>query len=186
MKREFLKELGLSDEQIEKIMAEHGKTVNSMKDELEKAKELEKQIEGLKEQIKQRDEQLEELKKIDAEGLQAKIKELQEANERAEKEWQEKLQKQTFDFALERALVAAKARNPKAVKALLDLENIKLDGEKLLGLEDQLKKLKESDSYLFEEEKKGQPPQIVASGNPDGGKSTEKDPFAAKLAKYKT
>lgn len=185
MKREFLKELGLSDEQIEKIMAEHGKTVNSMKDELEKAKELEKQIEGLKEQIKQRDEQLEELKKIDAEGLQAKIKELQEANERAEKEWQEKLQKQTFDFALERALVAAKARNPKAVKALLDLENIKLDGEKLLGLEDQLKKLKESDSYLFEEEKKGQPPKIVTPGNPDGGNNTGDDPFAAKLAKYK-
>lgn len=185
MKREFLKELGLADDVIDKIMAEHGKTVNSMKDELEKAKELEKQIEGLKEQIKQRDEQLEELKKIDAEGLQAKIKELQEANERAEKEWQEKLQKQTFDFALERALVAAKARNPKAVKALLDLENIKLDGEKLLGLEDQLKKLKESDSYLFEEEKKGQPPKIVTPGNPDGGNNTGDDPFAAKLAKYK-
>jgi len=185
VKREFLKELGLADDVIDKIMAEHGKTVNSMKDELEKAKELEKQIEGLKEQIKQRDEQLEELKKIDAEGLQAKIKELQEANERAEKEWQEKLQKQTFDFALERALVAAKARNPKAVKALLDLENIKLDGEKLLGLEDQLKKLKESDSYLFEEEKKGQPPKIVTPGNPDGGNNTGDDPFAAKLAKYK-
>ncbi len=164
MKREFLKELGLADDVIDKIMAEHGKTVNSMKDELEKAKELEKQ---------------------DAEGLQAKIKELQEANERAEKEWQEKLQKQTFDFALERALVAAKARNPKAVKALLDLENIKLDGEKLLGLEDQLKKLKESDSYLFEEEKKGQPPKIVTPGNPDGGNNTGDDPFAAKLAKYK-
>jgi len=38
-----------------------------------------------------------------------------------------------LDFALERALTAAKAKNPKAVKALLNLENVKLDGEQLLG-----------------------------------------------------
>ena len=187
MRREFLKELGLSDEQIDKVMTEHGKSVNSMKDELEKAKEFKQQVEELQGQLKDRDKQLEELSKK-AQGneeLTAEINKLKEANDKAVKEYEEKLKKQAFDFALERALVAAKARNPKAVKALLDLENIKLDGEKLLGLEDQLKKLKESDSYLFEEEKKGQPPKIVTPGNPDGGNNTGDDPFAAKLAKYK-
>lgn len=52
MKREYLKELGLEDEIIGKIMAEHGKSVQAAKptdyDDLKSAKEtLEKQIEKL-------------------------------------------------------------------------------------------------------------------------------------------
>ncbi|NLY77321.1 MAG: hypothetical protein GX080_04430 [Tissierellia bacterium] len=47
-----------------------------------------------------------------------------------------------FDYALEKALTVAKARNIKAVKALLDLENLKLADDKILGLDEQLKKSK--------------------------------------------
>jgi len=32
---------------------------------------------------------------------------------------------------------------------LLDMEKVKLDGEQLLGLDDQLKALQQSDPYLF-------------------------------------
>jgi len=53
MNREFLKNLGLEDEKIDQIMAEHGKTVNSMKDELNKAKDLKQQIKDLQDQIKE-------------------------------------------------------------------------------------------------------------------------------------
>lgn len=186
MKREFLKELGLSDEQIEKIMAEHGKTVNSMKEELEKAKELEQQIQGLQEQLQQRDQQLEELKTkaTGNEELQQQIQQLQEQNKQIQQEYEQKMQKQAFDFALERALVSAKARNPKAVKALLDTEAIKLDGDKLLGLKEQLEKLKESDPYLFEEEQETAKP-IFSTGQHQKGDQKMDDPFLAKLAKYK-
>src|SRR5690606_21874396 len=186
MKREFLKELGLADDVIEKIMAEHGKTVNSMKEELEKAKEYQQQIEDLKGQIKQRDDQLEELKKkaTDNEELQQQIQALQDQNKQLQKEYEQKMQKQAFNFALERALVSAKARNPKAVKALLDIEVIKLDGDKLLGLEEQLKKLKESDPYLFEEEQETAKP-IFSTGQHQKGDQKMDDPFLAKLAKYK-
>lgn len=150
LNREFLKGLGLEDDAIDKIMAEHGKTVNKTKEQLDT---LTTERDDLQNQLKSRDEQLEELKKIDAEGLQAKIQELQKENEQSVQEWQGKLQQQQFDFALKDALTNAKVRNPKAAKALLDLESIKLDGETLLGLEDQLKTIKESDPYLFEEEK---------------------------------
>lgn len=185
MKREFLKELGLSDEQIEKIMAEHGKTVNSMKDELEKAKELEQRIQSLQEQLQQRDKQLEELKTkaTGNEELQQQIQQLQEQNKQIQQEYEQKMQKQAFDFALERALVSAKARNPKAVKALLDTETIKLDGDTLLGLEEQLEKLKESDPYLFEEEQETKP--FFSTGQHQKGDQKMDDPFLAKLAKYK-
>jgi len=116
----------------------------------EKFDEVNNSNKDLKNQLKDRDTQLDELKKVDAAGLQQKITELQAENKKTTEEFQAKLQQQTFDFALKDALTGAKAKNPKAVEALLDKTGIKLDGEKLLGLEDQLKKLQESDSYLFD------------------------------------
>ncbi len=61
-----------------------------------------------------------------------------------------------LDNAVSMALVEAKAKNPKLVKAALDMSVIKLDGEKVLGLSEQLDKIKESDSYLFDVEQQQQ------------------------------
>lgn len=58
------------------------------------------------------------------------------------------------ESALDIALAGKKAKNPKAVKALLNMDSIKLDGDKLTGLDDQLEALLKSDSYLFEGEEK--------------------------------
>jgi hypothetical protein len=56
-----------------------------------------------------------------------------------------------LESALDMALISAKSKNAKAVKALLNLDDIKLDGDKLLGLDTQLEKVKTDNSYLFEE-----------------------------------
>lgn len=62
-----------------------------------------------------------------------------------------------LDSAVNVALVAARAKNPKLAKAALDMSVIKMDGENLLGLTEQLDKLKETDGYLFEAETKADP-----------------------------
>lgn len=189
MNREELKELGLSDEQIDKVMASHGKVVNSIKEKADKVDALESQIEDYKQQLADRDTQLEELgeKVKDNEELTAQIEELKQQNEAAKEEYEAKLHQQAFDHKLETALAGAKVKNIKAVKALLDMDTIKLDGDTLKGLDDQLSKLKESDDYLFESETNSQTPQIVTPGNPNGGSNTtDNDPFAAKLAKYQS
>lgn len=54
-----------------------------------------------------------------------------------------------LDNALNLALVEAKAKDPKLVKALLDMSVVKLDGESLMGLSEQLTKITESHGYLF-------------------------------------
>ena len=54
-----------------------------------------------------------------------------------------------LDNALNLALMEAKARDPKLVKALIDMSVVKLDGEQLMGLNDQLTKITESHGYLF-------------------------------------
>lgn len=64
MNREFLKGLGLEDDAIDKVMTEHGKSLNSVKEKADKVDGLESQIEDYKSQISDRDNQLEELKKL--------------------------------------------------------------------------------------------------------------------------
>lgn len=152
MTKEQLVALGMTEEQADKVIAGFGAMIpKSRFDEVNEAK---KQLEI---DLAARDTQLEELKKVDAEGLQAEIAKLQGENATAKTEYDEKIQKQSYDFALERALTDAKVKNPKAVKALLDTEAIKLDGDKLLGLDEQLKTLSESDGYLFARDTEGKP-----------------------------
>ena len=52
--------------------------------------------------------------------------------------------------AIDIALANSKAKNGKAARALLDLDAVKLDGNKLLGFDDQLEALKKSDPWLFD------------------------------------
>ncbi len=133
------------------------------KDKYNETAEAKKRLET---DLAARDAQLEELKKAagTSEELKKQIETLQADNKKAGEEWQAKVTQMQLDFAVERALTAAKAKNPKAVKALLDMEKVKLDGEQLLGLDEQLKELQKSDAYLF-----GEPGRIGGGTNPPGG-----------------
>ena len=90
-----------------------------------------------------------------------------------------------LDSAVDLALVAAKAKNPKLAKAALDMSIIKMDGDNLLGFTEQLDKLKESDAYLFEEEqkaddKKGGGAFVISTGG-DHGKTGNIDTFMSEF-----
>lgn len=153
--KELLEKLGLADK-FEDIKA--GVEAN-YKDYIPKARfdEINDQKKEYKKMLDERTTQLEELKgKAQGnEELLSKIKELEEANAKTAADYEKKIAEQSFNFALESALRDGKVKNIKAVKALLDLEGIKLDGDKLTGLDEQISKLKESDSYLFEAESTG-------------------------------
>lgn len=127
----------------------------------EKFDSVNKEKNDYKKQVSERDTQLDELgKKVkDNEELTGEIDRLKGENQTATQELQDKLDKQAFDYALKDALTASKVKNTKAVKALLDTDKIKVDGDKLLNLDDQLAALKESDGYLFEQEEQQEPPK---------------------------
>lgn len=88
-----------------------------------------------------------------------------------------------LDNALNMALVDAKAKNPKLARAALDMSVIKLDGEKITGLSEQLENLKKSDAYLFdiEDNNKGGA-RMNTGGNHGENKNTEN--FMASVMKY--
>lgn len=154
MTKEQLVALGMTEEQADKVIEGYGAMIpKSRFDEVNAAK---KQLDT---DLAARDVQLEDLKKTvgASEDLKGQIATLQAANATTKTEYEDKIQKQSYNYALERALTDAKVKNPKAVKALLDIEAIKLDGEKLLGLDEQLKTLSESDGYLFAQDSEGKP-----------------------------
>lgn len=153
--KELLEKLAAGESSVDDVLqkidaADKEKVPRSrLNDKITELKELEAQL-------KERDTQLEELGKKASgnEQLTEEINKLKQANEQQAQEYEDKLKQQTFDAKLSDALREAKVRNPKAVKALLEADKIKLDGDKLLGLDDQLGALKESDAYLFASEEK--------------------------------
>ncbi|MBU3195654.1 phage scaffolding protein [Clostridium algidicarnis] len=153
------------------------------KKELDTANETLKQY---KKDIAKRDKDLLDLqgKVKDNEELNTEIETLKKANKKASEDYEAKLNQINFDTKFEKALGSYKPKNAKALKALLDMEKVKLDGENFLGLEDQMKVLKESDSYLFGEETQG------GTGSLGGGASSfgtdgQEGSLGSRLAKEK-
>lgn len=154
--------------QVAEKAGEHKIAVVSDGSYIPKAKFDEKlqEVKEYKKQIEERDQQLEDLgeKAKGHEDLTKRIEELTAQNEKTKQEYEQKIQQQAFDHALGNALSGAKVKNPKAVKALLDMDTIKLDGDTLKGLDEQLNQLKESDSYLFESEESNTPKPVFSQG----------------------
>lgn len=120
------------------------------KSKFDEVNEAKKSLESA---LKERDQQLADLKKS-AEGneaLQTKIKELEEANKQAVEKYETERTNNALKYALH-----GKVHDPDLVIRLLDKSKIELDdaGNVKAGFEDQLKALQESKAFLFVPEKK--------------------------------
>ena len=177
MKREQLKELGLTDEQIGSIMALHGQTVNELNSQLTSAQQEATQYQ---EQLTSNQTELNSLKDAAKgnEELTQKLTDLQVAFDNSKADSEKALLAANVDYAIKLALKDANSIDDEYIMDKLDRDTIKLDGDKLMGFEDQLNAIKESRPHLFQqtEQKKVDPPtpSIFIGGNPtggDGGKS---------------
>lgn len=152
MNKEELIALGLTAEQADKVVTGYGNTIpKSRFDEVNTAK---KQLEK---DIASRDQQLEELKKVDAAGLQTKIAELQQENTAAKEQYEKDLKETQLTSAIKLAL-AGKVHDADIAITQIDKATIELDTEGKItkGLDEQLKTLQESKPFLFVPEKKKQ------------------------------
>lgn len=107
--------------------------------------ELKAQVEGYTKQLADL-----QTKAVGNEELGRKLAELQVQNEKASTDFESKLKQKTLDNAVDIAIMSAKGKNSKALKALLNYEQIKMDGDNVVGVEEQIKNLKVSESYLFD------------------------------------
>lgn len=182
----------LSDEDAKKVAdasAEELKTyipktkfdeVNSSKKELEK-------------QVKERDTQLEEAKKNtgDNEELKRQLEEAQNTNKENQKKYEADLKEMQISNAIKLA-IADKAQDVDLVSSLFDKSKLILgDDGKVTGLDEQLKTLQESKTFLFKpvEENTDSKPQSgfkFGNTNPNptpepGQRATMHDAIAARL-----
>jgi len=175
---EFLGLLGIDAEEAKKkigdkkIFVGEGDFVPKSRLDEEIAK-----VKDYKTQVEEREKQITDLK-ANAKGneeLTKKIEELEANNKKANEEYEAKLAKYKLDSTIDQELLSAGAKNVKAVKACLDLENVKFDKDgKLTGLNELIEASKKDSDYLWNidtsKDKGGKKP-----GSGDGGSADKWD-----------
>lgn len=186
MKRDFLKSLGIEDKDvIDKILDENSADIGRAKGELDtyktKVTNLENEIESKKTEVATLTKQV-----GDTTALNEKITQLETDKTNLTNELNNKVSQIQKSHAVETGIRDAKAKNIKAVMALLDMEKITYENNELGGLTEQLEALKtgEDTSFLFGESQTPAP-SGTAPNNPNnnaGNPPTAKT-FAEAIAK---
>ena len=172
MKRKFLEDMGLTKEQVDSIMSENGNDIEGAKGNLEQVKT---ELSQTKAQLTERDTQLEELKKSSGDNadLKNQIETLQEENEKVKQEKESEIKELKLSVAIKQAL-GDTVQDSYLVTGLLDRSKLILgDDEKVTGLDEQIKTIKESKPFLFKEEKQEPPKRFRPIGAPVSHEETK-------------
>lgn len=157
MTREELKALGLSDEQIEKIVDDYGKNYVS-KGQFNQKNEESKTLKGELDNYKNEIDKLKKDNK-DNQSLVEQIDALKNQATEREKTYKAQAKQMQVNNLVELSLIKNKAKNTTAAKALLkDLDKAEIVDGDIKGLSEQIEALKKSDAYLFDAVKIGHAP----------------------------
>lgn len=170
MNKEQLIALGLTEEQANSVIAGFGSMIP--KTRFDDVNEAKKQLES---QIKDRDKQLKDLedKAKGNDDLTKQIQDLQEANKQTKTQYEQQLKDERLASAVKLAL-AGKVHDTELVLGQIDKAKIELneDGTIKGGLDEQVKSLQESKSFLFVPEIEPGKPKVkgaIPPSNPGGG-----------------
>lgn len=188
MKKEDLMKIeGMTEELAVKVAEASAEELKEFipKVRFDEVNEAKKNAEAL---VKERDKQLEDVKKStgDNEELKKQIEQLQEDNKAAKQKYESDIKQMQINNAVQSALKDAGAKNVTALMALLtglDKAELAEDGT-VKGLADQIQALQKSDSYLFDAKTEPQPPKPSGATPATGGTQTPgaESTWQAKLA----
>lgn len=140
LKTETLKEKGLTQEQIDFIMAEVGKEVNALTAERD----------TYKSQLTAAQATLKSMEGVDVAGMQTKINDLTSQLSNKDSEIERIKSDYAFDAAVKNAIRSASGRNEKAIMALLDTDALKASKNQEADIKAALDNLKKENDYLFQ------------------------------------
>ena len=170
MKREDLEALGLSKEQIDKVLDMHHQEYDRVKKDLDAAKkDLEAETEKTSTQattIKNLKKDLEEFKDADVSGMKQKIADLEKDIKEKDENHQKEIADRDFNDILKDSIATAKGKNAKAITALLDVDALKASRNQKEDIAEALKTLSEAEDskMLFGDLE----PTPAGGGNPIG------------------
>lgn len=148
--------------------------------------QVNQQAKDYKGQVAERDTQISNLKDEfkDAEGLKEKVEQLEKDNKTQKEDYEKQLSDINFKNALEKGLGAFNVKDTKLIMALIDNDKLKVDGDSIIGLKEQLEPLQKSHEYLFNVDPKGTG-SFGTGGADNGGKEPTNTNFATQLGKDK-
>lgn len=149
MKREELEALGMTKEQIDKVLNMHHTEFDpvkkdlvtaqeDLKNEKEKTSTQETTINGLK-------KDLGEFKDADVSGMKKKIEDLEADIRTKDADHQKEIADRDFNDLLKESINASKGRNTKAITALLDVDTLKASKNQKEDIAAALKALAEAE-----------------------------------------
>ncbi|WP_045905659.1 phage scaffolding protein [Clostridium botulinum] len=146
--------------------------------------QVNEQAKEYKKQVGERDKQINNLKEEykDVDGLKEKVEQLELDNKTQKETYEKQLSDIAFNNALEKSLGAFSIKDKKLIMALIDKDKLKVDGDNVIGLKEQIEPLKTSHEYLFDKEIKGTG-SFVTGGNNDT--QPNKTNFASELGKQR-
>lgn len=157
---------------FEKAFAENYKTVP----EVEK---LRTSRDNYKSQLETAQTALKKFEGVNVDELKGEIKKLNGELETKENEYQTRIADMEFNSVLDGAISESGARNSKAVKALLDLKNLKTSKNQADGIKKALEQVKSENGYMFGSDEPFQNP-VGATDTGNGG--TGSNPLASMRA----
>ena len=149
MKRDFLKNLGIEDKEIiDKILDENSADIGRAKSGND---DLKSQVTQLQTQLNDKTKEFDTLKEStkDYESLKEQITQLTNDKTNLQTELNTKVSEVQKKHAIENSVRDAKAKNVKAVMALLDMEKIKFEDGELSGVSEQLENLTKGEDTKF-------------------------------------
>ena len=151
---------------IDKEVKENYKTVTDYEKQKDK-------LTASEDKVKTLTESLDKFKDVDADKLNSEIAELKKQLEEKDKSYASQIADRDFDDIVKDAIAEAKGKNPKAIKALLDVDTLKASKNQKADVVAAIKKLTEAEDskMLFGEDQPAPVGKVGAIGKVTGGTS---------------
>lgn len=175
MNTENLKAQGLTQEQINFVMAENGKDIGNIQKKLD---DMTAERDKEKSRADTAEETLKGFDGVDVEKLNQSIKDWKKKAEDAEKDYQQKIADRDFNDLLKETIKSANGLNEKAIIGCLDIPTLKASKNQKTDIESAIKALAEAEDskMLFKAENKSVPHfTSVNRGGKIGGEIKSKD-----------
>lgn len=145
---------------------------------------LNEQKKDLENQLKETNDKMQELSKVDTEELKKQIVDLQKKYEEDTKELNNKYEAREYDIKLNDYAKDLKFSSNSARKSFMNdlkAKELKFEDDKLVGFDDFVSSYKENDPTAFVEEKKEEPSVTVNTGDNHNDKDDPDDAFINKI-----
>ena len=179
MKTEELKAQGLTQEQINFVMAENGKDIDKIQKKLD---DMTAERDKEKGRADTAEETLKGFDGVDVEKLNKSIADWKKKAEDAEKDYRQKIADRDFDDLLKEAIKSANGLNEKAIMGCLDIPTLKASKNQKSDIESAIKALSEAEDskMLFKAENIVTPhfTSVNKGGNNGSGIKSKEDIYA--------